>query len=200
MILRKTLLFVVLAIFISACNSGPNQLTQKEKNALKSRFFNPNFIMADTMMTYHLYPDSLVLTFTSKAHYSSWITHMILRLGYSGELSRTNSIDLGYSEKHVVKNNQLVFTGFHISPDSTDLYLPELFGFPNIGIDTFVAKVPTENNQIFFKRQRENEILTPWGPYKKNKYVAFYMNQLKGLNPMEKEYCHELMEKELKTK
>lgn len=184
---------LTIVALLAGCNSGDTGLSEKQKLDLKSRFYNPNYVMPDTIIHYELYTDSLVLSFQPKANYKYWYTQMILREDYFGAQSEMNNIDLGAYDKHEVKENKIVFRDFHISPDSIDKYVPDFFAFPHIDDGTLVMRNPVENNRIFFWKQGDDKILTPWGPSKKQNYVCFNLNILSELNKEEYDYCFEVL-------
>lgn len=180
---------ICIILFVIQGYSNENEpLTDAEKVKLKKAFVTDPYIMPDTLIHYKLYQDSLVFTFRPKAHYKLWTMHTILRTNDSSP-----GRDLGDKTGVKVIGNSIVWTGFHIPADSTDLYSPELFAFPIMEGNYLVVRNPADNNCMFFKDKNKNGILLPWGPGKKQNYIGFELSMLPKLKKREYDYCWELL-------
>ena len=178
---------------IHSCTSDESTpLTAVEKTKLKKSFVTDPYFMPDTVIHYKLFTDSLLLTFHPKAHYKQWTLQVILRTD-----DRSAGMDLGDKTKVRVSGNSIVWKGFHISPDSVNLYYPELFGFPIMKDNYLVLRKNMDNGRMFFKDPDKDGILKPWGPGKRQNYIGFRMAILPKLKKKEYNYCWELLEKYL---
>lgn len=187
----KTLLYsVTIIVSIASCSVG--DLSDDEITILRDRFYNPAYVMSDTIIEYELYTDSLVLKFKPEAHYNYWYTE-----GSITDTSRNRSIMLWNEEDKPVVNNTMIFKGFHIPEDSLSFYKPKLFAFPAINDGSLVLRKPISNNRIIFRKQSSSNILTPWGPSATQNYVQFHIESFDTLSKKEIEYCFSVIHEEL---
>ncbi len=188
-----TILLLFFLVIAASCVSTDNELTEERKKELKEKFCNANYVIPDTVIHYELYSDSLVLKFEPIAHYNAWNVSMVLREDYEDIQSNNNNVDLGYEVVRKVTNNEIVITGFHISPDSTDIYRPEFMGWPIFDNKIFV--IPKGATRLLYRKIGSANNITPF--WTKQHNVSFDLNFLYSLsNRKEYDYCFELFLKE----
>lgn len=187
--MRYHLPLLLLAIILSAsgCQLFNFELTEQRKAELRAQFYNPNYIVKDTLIHYQVYSDSLVFEFKPKAHYEYWSTQTWLK--HHG----VNSIDLGVNDMHPVINNKLIFTGFHIPPDSIQYYKAESFSFPHLGDSLLVLKRPHSNIRLNLWDLYDENTLQPINPKYGNNYVSFNLQLFRILNEKDIKYCLQIM-------
>lgn len=164
-----------------------------DKTALRKKFCDENFVIRDTVMHYELHADSLVLTFAKKVQYSNWR----IELWFSDTTGRSEEIYVGYLRKQRVKNNQLVFKGFHLPQDRTHDFVPVIYGFPEFPDHLPVFSVPVAGTGIHFRNRGKKNTLSAHYFGKKTHFVRFHMDLLPTLSEDEKNFCRELMKEVL---
>lgn len=176
-----------LLLLLISCESESS--TEEKEEAWES-YFEGEYEFCDTVMTYTLSPDTLVITFPEYSPSKRWRGSVEICQGdYNGTIVYSSIGSNGRLDDFDLKNGEIEFTGLQLNPDSLSTYLIELFGGPDIkGKEIIPVPFYYVNNMYWDNGSGK---LTIRQDLNKVKFYLFNEDALDKLSPELRNYCQE---------
>ncbi len=182
---------VSLVIIVSLQLSKAPTISTFRKIEIISQFYNPEYVMPDTTISYRLTPDSLILTFEPKSNYKKWLMDI-----YIYDEDGSTNFEVNPEREVTVKNNQVVFSDLNLPADKIESFYPVMEAFPKLPeshstvmnhfyVNLLIRFYPNKERPGYFRNNG------------RNRYATFDFDYAKSLPEHEAAFCAEFVQRKL---